>query len=226
MSERVVMRVLLVEDDPMIGESVQQGLRQDGFAVDWVQDGEAAELALRTTPYALVLLDLGLPRKNGREVLTTLRRAGQTIPVLILTARDAVADRVQGLDSGADDYLVKPFALAELAARMRALLRRQHGRAGPLLVYGDLTLNPATHQVIWRGADVVLASREFAVLQALLERPGAVLSRAQLEERLYGWNEEVASNTVEVHIHHLRQKLEPALIRTVRGIGYMVLKMP
>jgi two-component system response regulator QseB len=171
-------------------------------------------------------LDLGLPRKNGLEVLTALRRTGQTIPVLILTARDAVADRVQGLDSGADDYLVKPFALAELAARMRALLRRQHGRAEPLLVYGDLTLNPATHHVLWRGVEVALASREFAVLQALLERPGAVLSRAQLEERLYGWNEEVASNTVEVHIHHLRQKLEPALIRTVRGIGYMVLKMP
>jgi two-component system response regulator QseB len=144
--------------------------------------------------------------------------------VLILTARDAVADRVQGLDHGADDYLVKPFALAELAARMRALLRRQQGRAEPLLVYGDLTLNPATHQVRWRGAEVALASREFAVLQALLERPGVILSRAQLEERLYGWNEEVASNAVEVHIHHLRQKLEPALIRTVRGIGYMVLK--
>ena len=220
------MRVLLVEDDPMIGESVQQGLRQDGFTVDWAQDGEAAELALRTMAYALVLLDLGLPRKNGLEVLTTLRRTGRALPVLILTARDAVADRVQGLDSGADDYLVKPFALEELSARMRALLRRQCGRAEPLITYGELTLNPATHQVRWRGAEVALASREFAVLQALLEHPGAILSRTQLEERLYGWNEEIASNAVEVHIHRLRQKLEPTLIRTVRGLGYMVLKIP
>lgn len=220
------MRVLLVEDDPMIGESIRQGLRQDGVAVDWVQDGEAAELALRTTVYALVLLDLGLPRKSGLEVLTTLRRTGHTIPVLILTARDTVADRVRGLDSGADDYLVKPFALEELAARMRALLRRHSGRAEPLLTYGDLTLNPATHHVTWRGAEVALASREFAVLQALLERPGAVLSRTQLEERLYGWEEEVASNAVEVHIHHLRHKLDPVLIRTVRGVGYMVAKIP
>src|SRR5215813_2196742 len=148
---RVAMRVLLVEDDPMIGESIRQGLRQDGFAVDWVQDGEAAELALRITAYALVLLDLGLPRKSGLEVLTTLRRTGQGIPVLILTARDAVADRVRGLDSGADDYLVKPFALEELAARMRALGRRHSGRAEPLLTYGALTLNPATHHVTWRG---------------------------------------------------------------------------
>jgi two-component system response regulator QseB len=220
------MRVVLVEDDLMIGESVQQGLRQDGFAIDWVQDGEAAELALRTTTYALVLLDLGLPHKNGLEILTTLRCTGQTIPVLILTACDAVTDRVQGLDSGADDYLIKPFAIEELAARMRALLRRRHGRAGPLLMYGDLTLNLATHQVRWREAEIALASREFAVLHALLEHPGAILSRAQLEERLYSWNEEVASNAVEVHIHHLRQKLDPALIRTVRGIGYMVPKMP
>ena len=219
------MRVLLVEDDPMIGESIRQGLRQDGVAVDWVQDGEAAELALRTTVYALVLLDLGLPRKSGLEVLTMLRRTGHMIPVLILTARDAVADRVRGLDSGADDYLVKPFALEELAARMRALLRRHSGRAEPLLTYGDLTLNPVTHHVTWRGTAVTLSSREFALLQALLERPGAVLSRTQLEERLYGWNEEIASNAVEVHIHHLRHKLDPGLIRTIRGVGYMVPKI-
>src|SRR5262249_40527996 len=167
------MRVLLVEDDPMIGASVQQGVRQDGFAVDWVQDGEAAELALRTTAYALVLLDLGLPRKTGLEVLTTLRRTGKTLPVLIVTARDAIADRVQGLDSGADDYLVKPFALEELTARMRALLRRHSGRAEPLLTYGDLTLNPVTHHVTWRGTAVTLSSREFALLQALLEQIGS-----------------------------------------------------
>ena len=219
------MRLLLVEDDTMIGDSVRQGLRQDGFAVDWVQDGEAAELALRTTEYALILLDLGLPQKSGLEVLRTLRRTGNPIPVLILTARDAVADRVRGLDDGADDYLVKPFALDELAARIRALLRRHSGRADPLIAYGDLILNPATHQVTWRGQDVALSGREFAVLQALLERPGAVLSRVQLEERLYGWEEEVASNTVEVHIHHLRHKLDPALIRTIRGVGYMVPKI-
>jgi len=219
------MRLLLVEDDTMIGDSVRQGLRQDGFAVDWVQDGEAAELALRTTEYALILLDLGLPQKRGLEVLRTLRRTGNPIPVLILTARDAVADRVRGLDDGADDYLVKPFALDELAARIRALLRRHSGRADPLITYGDLILNPATHQVTWRGQDVALSGREFAVLQALLERPGAVLSRVQLEERLYGWEEEVASNAVEVHIHHLRHKLDPALIRTIRGVGYMVPKI-
>jgi len=219
------MRLLLVEDDTMIGDSVRQGLRQDGFAVDWVQDGETAELALRTTAYALILLDLGLPQKSGLEVLRTLRRTGNPIPVLILTARDAVADRVRGLDDGADDYLVKPFALDEPAARIRALLRRHSGRADPLITYGDLILNPAMHQVTWRGQDVALSGREFAVLQALLERPGAVLSRVQLEERLYGWEEEVASNAVEVHIHHLRHKLEPALIRTIRGVGYMVPKI-
>jgi two-component system, OmpR family, response regulator len=219
------MRLLLVEDDPMIGDSIRQGLRQDGFAIDWVQDGEAAELAWRTTGYALILLDLGLPKKSGLEVLTTLRRTGHMTPVLILTARDAVADRVRGLDSGADDYLIKPFALDELAARIRALLRRQSGRADPLITYGDLTLNPATHQVLWHGQDVALSGREFAVLQALLERPGTVLSRTQLEERLYGWEEEVTSNAVEVHIHYLRHKLDPALIRTVRGVGYMVPKL-
>jgi two-component system, OmpR family, response regulator QseB len=218
------MRVLLVEDDPMIGDSIQHGLRHDGFTVDWVQDGVAAELALRTTEYAVVLLDLGLPHKSGLEVLTALRRASNPIPVVILTARDAVADRVHGLDSGADDYLVKPFALDELTARMRAVLRRHSGRAEPVITHGDLTLDPATHQVTWCGAEVSLSSREFAVLQALLEYPGRVLSRARLEERLYGWEEEVASNAIEVHIHHLRKKLGPELIRNVRGVGYMVPK--
>jgi len=208
----------------MIGNSIQQGLRHDGFTVDWVQDGSAAELALRTAEYAMLLLDLGLPEKSGLAVLTTLRRAGNAIPVLILTARDAVADRVRGLDSGADDYLVKPFALDELTARMRAVLRRQSGRADPVMTHGDLTLEPATHRVTWRGAEVPLSGREFALLQALLERPGAVLSRAQLEEHLYGWDDEIASNAVEVHIHHLRRKLGPELIRNVRGVGYMIPK--
>ena len=219
------MRLLVVEDEPRISELIKAALERAEFVVDTVRVRADAREALANTPYDAAILDLGLPDGDGLELLAELRPAGNHIPILIITARDAVEHRVLGLDAGADDYLVKPFALAELAARMRALLRRQHGRAEPLLVYGDLTLNPATHQVMWRGAEVALASREFAVLQALLERPGVILSRAQLEERLYGWNEEVASNAIEVHIHHLRQKLEPALIRTVRGIGYMVLKI-
>ncbi|HZR68443.1 MAG TPA: response regulator [Burkholderiales bacterium] len=214
------MRLLLVEDDAMIGESIRAGLRQDGHAVDWVTDGRAAETAIRTEPYAMVLLDLGLPRKDGYAVLEDLRRSGNPVPVLILTARDAVADRVRGLDRGADDYLVKPFDLDELAARIRAVLRRHAGRAEPVLAFGGLALNPATHKVAYQGRDVPVSAREFALLQALLERPGAALSRAQLEERLYGWGEEIASNSVEVHIHNLRKKLGEGAIRTVRGVGY------
>ena len=216
------MRLLLVEDDAMIGESIRAGLRQDGHAVDWVTDGRAAEAAIRTEPYAMVLLDLGLPRKDGYAVLEDLRRGGNPVPVLILTARDAVADRVNGLDRGADDYLVKPFDLDELAARIRAVLRRHAGRAEPVLTYGGLTLNQATHKVAYRGRDVPVSAREFALLQALLERPGTAMSRAQLEERLYGWGEEIASNSVEVHIHNLRKKLGEGAIRTVRGVGYVL----
>ncbi len=218
------MRLLLVEDDPMIGESVQKGMQQDGFALDWVRDGRAAELALETNPYDTVLLDLGLPRKDGLEVLVSLRRRGNLVPVLILTARDAVADRVKGLDAGADDYLVKPFDLEELAARIRALLRRKSGRADPVFQIGNVTLNPASHEVFLDGKPVALSAREFALLQALTDRPGAVLSRAQLEEKLYGWNEEVESNTVEVYVHALRKKLGQDFIRNVRGVGYMVPK--
>jgi two-component system, OmpR family, response regulator len=216
------MRVLLVEDDAMIGESIRKGLRHEGYVVDWVQDGRAAELAVESEPYALVLLDLGLPRKDGFAVLTSLRSRKDRVPVLILTARDAVADRVKGLDTGADDYLVKPFDLDELAARMRAVLRRNAGRAEPVITHGALTLNPVTHEVLHRGQPVPVSAREFALLQALLERPGAALSRAQLEERLYGWGEEVASNSVEVHIHNLRKKLGESAIRTVRGFGYSI----
>jgi two-component system response regulator QseB len=216
------VRILLVEDDAMIGASVQTGLRQDGFAVDWVRDGQAAELALANEPYDLMLLDLGLPKKAGLDVLLALRRRGEALPVLILTARDAVAERVKGLDSGADDYLVKPFDLDELAARIRALLRRRAGRADPVLRHGDLTLNPATHETTWRGNALSLTAREFALLEALLERPGAILSRAQLEERVYGWGEEIESNAVEVHIHGLRRKLGADFIRNVRGVGYKV----
>ncbi|MDS4031161.1 MAG: winged helix-turn-helix domain-containing protein [Candidatus Contendobacter sp.] len=214
------MRILLAEDDPMIGDSLRKGLRGEGFTVDWVQDGRSAEQALETADYALVLLDLGLPRKEGLAVLNGWRRRGLTVPVLILTARDAVPDRVKGLDSGADDYLVKPFDLAELLARMRALLRRQAGRARDLIEIGALRLDPAAHSVEYRGQPVALSAREFALLRALLERPGAVLSREQLEDRLYGWGEEVESNAIEVHVHNLRRKLNPHVIRTVRGVGY------
>jgi len=218
------MRILLVEDDLMVGEAVRKGLRQDGFAVDWVQDGAAAELALRQEDYALVLLDLGLPQKNGLAVLQELRAAGNKVPVLIATARDAVADRVAGLDAGADDYLIKPYDLEELSARMRALLRRQAGRADSLIVVRDVSLNPATREVLLQGRPVTLSAREFTLLQAFLDRPGVVLSRAQLEEKLYGWDDSVDSNAVEVHIHALRKKLGSDFIKNVRGIGYLVPK--
>jgi two-component system response regulator QseB len=220
------MRLLLVEDDAMIGDSVRQGLRQDGFGVDWVQDARAAEHALGLAPYDVVLLDLGLPGRSGLELLADLRRRGDRVPVLVLTARDAVADRVKGLDAGADDYLVKPFDLDELAARVRALARRGAGRADPLVRHGDLMLDPTTRAVTFKGAPVTLSAREFALLSALLDRPGAILSRTQLEERIYGWGEEVESNAVEVHIHALRRKLAPELIRNVRGVGYVVPRAP
>ncbi|HRE86595.1 MAG TPA: response regulator [Accumulibacter sp.] len=216
------MRVLLVEDDPMIGKSVQQGLRQEGTSVDWVRDGEAAELALTTTPYELLLLDLGLPGRSGLDVLARLRRSDNDIPVLIITARDAVTERIKGLDSGADDYLVKPFDLDELSARMRALLRRRSGRASPVIEHGDLRMNPATHELTQDGKPVALSAREFALLQALLEQPGVPLSRAKLEERLYGWGEEIESNAVEVYIHSLRRKLGSERIKNIRGVGYLV----
>ncbi|WP_374621338.1 response regulator [Pandoraea sp.] len=216
------MRILLVEDDAMIATAVMKGLRQDGWTVDHVGDGQRALDALALEPYDALLLDLGLPRRDGIDVLRTLRARGQTLPVLIATARDAVADRVKGLDAGADDYLVKPFDLDELAARLRALVRRQAGRSEPLLRHGGIVLDPATRQVTCGGVPVVLSAREYAVLEALLNRPGAVLSKAQLEERIYGWGEEVASNAVEVHIHGLRKKLGADAIRTVRGVGYMM----
>jgi two-component system response regulator QseB len=206
----------------MIGESVRRGLHQDGFAVDWVRDGRAAEVALAENVHDLVLLDLGLPRKEGLEVLRGMRRRGDARPVLVVTARDAVADRVAGLDAGADDYVLKPFELTELAARVRALLRRRSGRAEPILTAGDITLDPATHEVRVRDNPLALSAREFALLEALLTRPGAVLSRAQLEEKLYGWNEEVGSNAVEVHLHALRRKLPPDTIRNVRGVGWTI----
>jgi two-component system response regulator QseB len=216
------VRLLLVEDDPMIGESIRDGLAQEGFTVDWVRDGAAADAALGAEPYAAVLLDLGLPRKDGLDVLRAARARRNEVPILVITARDAVADRVRGLDAGADDYLVKPFDLDELAARVRALVRRADGRAEPVVRHGAIVLNPATREVTLRGRPVVLSGREFALLHALLARPGVVLSRAQLEERLYGWGEEVGSNAVEVHIHNLRRKLGAGTIRNVRGVGYTI----
>jgi two-component system, OmpR family, response regulator QseB len=219
------MRVLVVEDDPMIGRAVADGLQGDGYAVDWVRDGEAAELALKHGPYDMAVLDLGLPRKDGFDVLKSLRRARIEVPVLIITARDAVADRIAGLDHGADDYLVKPFDLDELLARARAVVRRRAGRASPEVEFGALKLNPAKREVSWRGNRVELSAREFAVLEVLMREPGAVVSRAKLEDSVYGWGEEIGSNSVEVHLHHLRKKLEPALIRNVRGVGYRVARI-
>ncbi len=218
------MRILLVEDDKLLGDGIQVGLTQAGFAVDWVQDGAAGETALKTEPYAALVLDLGLPKLSGLELLRRLRAAGNSLPVLILTARDAVADRVKGLDSGADDYVVKPFDLDELAARLRALARRQRGEAAPLLQVGELQLDPSGRRVRFRGREVEVSAREFGLLQELMLNAGRVLSREQLEQRLYAWGEEVESNAIEVHIHHLRRKLAPELIRTIRGVGYLLPK--
>lgn len=220
------MRLLLAEDDPMIGQSIRDGLQLDGFVVDWVQDGEQAKQALfnMSGEYALLLLDLGLPRLAGLELLTLLRKSGNTIPVLILTARDALSDRVAGLNSGADDYLVKPFALEELVARIHALIRRSAGRGSSDIEYGALRINPLRHEAWLRDALVDLSAREFALLHALLEQPGAVLSRAQLEEHLYGWGQEVASNAIDVHLHNLRRKLGADIIFNVRGVGFKVVK--
>jgi two-component system, OmpR family, response regulator QseB len=220
------MRLLLVEDDPMIGDAIRAGLKREGFTVDWVRSAEAGREALGSEPYELALLDLGLPGGDGLTLLKALRARGSDIPVLIITARDAVADRVAGLDAGGDDYLVKPFDLEELAARIRALLRRKSGRPAPQLEHLGVMLDPAAHRVTQDGNEVALSPREFALLQLLLERPGAILSRAQLEQRLYGWGEEVESNAVEVHIHGLRRKLGAPFILTVRGVGYRVRPKP
>ncbi|WP_234194126.1 response regulator [Pseudacidovorax sp. NFM-22] len=218
------MRLLLLEDDLMIGEAVLDLLRAEHYAVDWVKDGEAAESALRTQDYDLVLLDLGVPRREGLEVLRGLRARKQRMPVLITTARDAVQQRVEGLDAGADDYVLKPYDLDELLARIRALLRRAAGRAEPVYEHKGVSLNPATHEAMVDGKPMVLSAREWAVLEALIARPGLILSRPQLEEKLYSWKDEISSNAVEVYIHGLRKKLGADLIRNVRGVGYMVPK--
>lgn len=216
------MRLLLVEDDQLLGEGIHSGLRQAGYAVNWVRDGETAESTLASENYDLLVLDIGLPRISGLDVLDWIREHGNDVPVLILTARDSITDRVIGLDRGADDYMVKPFDLDELNARIRALLRRQSGRTTPTIKYKDIDLDPASHTVKQAGVIVELSSREFIVLQTLLENAGRVLSRNRLEDSLYSWKNEVDSNAVEVHIHHLRKKLGSQLIRTIRGVGYTV----
>ena len=216
------MRILLAEDDSLLGDGLRAGLRQLGFLVDWVRDGEAAERELRAQPYAAAVLDLGLPLKDGMEVLAAIRRDGITLPVLVLTARDAVTDRIRGLDVGGDDYVVKPVDLNELAARLRALVRRAHGQPQECLVAQDVILDPAARAVTRGGVPVALSAREFDLLHALLLNAGRVLSREQLEQHLYSWGQEVESNAIEVHVHHLRRKLGNALIQTVRGVGYMV----
>ncbi len=218
------MRVLLVEDDALLGDGIQAGLRQRGFVVDWVRDGVAADLALDGGDFAAVVLDIGLPRRSGLEVLARLRARGKAVPVLILTARDNVDDRIAGLDAGADDYLVKPFDLGELAARLRALARRSAGNASAALTVGALALDPAAREVRWRGAPCVLAPKEFALLEAFMLNAGRVLTREQLEEKLYGWGEETGSNAVEVHVHHLRKKIAPSVVQTIRGVGYVLPK--
>ncbi len=211
------MRLLLAEDDALLGDGLQAGLRQAGFQVDWVRDGVAAEHALAGGSYAALVLDLGLPRRSGEELLARLRSKGGRLPVLILTARDGVGDRVRGLDAGADDYLVKPADLRELAARLRALVRRASGEAAPKLRAGAIELDPATREVTLHGVPVALQPREFALLHELMSNSGRALSRQQLEERLYAWGEEVGSNAVEVHVHHLRRKLGPDVVRTVQA---------
>ena len=216
------MRLLLVEDDAMIGEAVLDLLRAENYAVDWVRDGEMADTATLAQAYDLILLDLGLPRRDGLDVLQTWRTRKLRTPVLIATARDSVAQRVQGLDAGADDYILKPYDLDELLARIRALLRRADGRAEPVYEYNGVSINPATREVRVQGEPVVLSGREWSVLEPLLARPGRVLSRSQLEDKLYGWKDEISSNAIEVYIHGMRKKLGADLIQNVRGVGYMV----
>lgn len=218
------MRILLAEDDALLGDGLRAGLRQQGFQVDWVRDGQAAQRELRAQVYAAAVLDLGLPLMDGMDVLQAVRRAGLTLPVLILTARDAVTDRVKGLDVGADDYVIKPVDLQELAARLRALIRRAHGQPQERLSAQGITLDPAARMVLQGDQPVALPSKEFDLLHALMLNAGRVLSREQLEQHLYSWGNEIESNSIEVHVHHLRRKFGASLIQTVRGVGYMLMR--
>lgn len=218
------MRILLAEDDALLGDGLRAGLRQQGFQVDWVRDGQAAERELSTGDYQAAVLDLGLPQKDGMDVLQAIRSKKIHTPILVLTARDAVPDRIKGLDLGADDYVLKPVDLFELGARLRSLVRRAHGQTQELLTCGALALNPATRDVCFEGQAVTLSTREYDLLHVLLLAVGRVMSREQLEQQLYSWGHEVESNAIEVHIHHLRKKLRPELIQTVRGVGYTLMR--
>ena len=216
------MRILVVEDSTLLGDGIQTGLRQHGFTVDWVQDGVAADIAIKGESYAAVVLDLGLPRRSGLDVLKGMRQSHNATPVLILTARDAIEDRVSGLDAGADDYLVKPFDLGELAARLRALIRRSGGHAASTLTIGTLSLDPASRMVTFRNEPRTLSAREFDLLHVLMSNAGRVMSRDQLASALYAWGEEIESNAIDVHLHHLRKKLSPDIVQTLRGVGYLM----
>ncbi len=216
------MRILVVEDDALLGDGIQAGLKQQGFGVDWVRDGVAAAHAVDCEPYAAVVLDLGLPRRSGLDVLKQLRQANNPLPVLILTARDTVEDRITGLDAGADDYLIKPFDLGELSARLRALIRRAGGQAAAVLSVGALSLDPAARTVSYRGEPKALSAREFDLLQVFMNNAGRVLNREQLASALYAWGEEIESNAIDVHLHHLRKKLSPDIVQTLRGVGYLM----
>lgn len=216
------MRILLIEDDPLLGDALRAGLRELGLAVDWLRDGALAEQALQRTPYDAVVLDLGLPGKDGMQVLHAWRSRGDATPVLILTAREALESRIEGLDTGADDYLVKPVNIAELAARLRALVRRSQGRVERIWRHGALEYNPAARTATWQGKPVELTNRELALLELLLANPNRVLSKAHIQDKLYDWSEELESNTLEVYVHHLRRKIDPGIVRTVRGVGYIL----
>lgn len=216
------MRIILVEDDELLADGIRTGLRQDGYSVDWFGDGNHAAQALQTDQFDLMVLDLGLPGKDGMQLLSQLRQEHRSLPVLILTARDSLEDRVAGLDAGADDYMIKPFDLEELNARVRALIRRDRGRSSTELVYGDLVLDPAAHTAAWQGTRLELTPKEYSLLYTLMDQSGKVVSRTRLQESIYGWDEDVDSNALEVHIHHLRKKLASKLIHTVRGVGYIL----
>jgi len=218
------MRLLLIEDDELLGDAVKTGLTQFGYVVDWLKDGESARLALKTESFELVILDLSLPKLPGLSLLKNIRQAGNTTPVIILTARESVEDRIEGLDAGADDYMFKPFDLNELSARIRALIRRSQGRADTLIKYKNITMDPSAHIVLLNNAEVNISRREFSLLQKLLENTGHALSREQLMQSMYGWDDDLDSNVLEVHIHNLRKKLQADFIRTIRGIGYIAEK--